>query len=658
MVKTHSKNTYKFKDSLTYILVKLTGYIVRNIPRRVGLYIGAFLGSLVYCFVKKRREMALKNLKMALGKEKNERELRRIAKKSFQNMGKMLIEFLNIPKYDPESLKKLVKIEGMGHFQDAMAKGKGVIGVSWHFGNWELIFQAISSQNYPSAAIVQPFKHPEMEETVTRYREKYGGHIIKRRFATRETFKLLRDGYFVIFMSDQNAREAGVFVNLFGIPASSPRGPIVFALRTGATILHVVDIRQEDDSHIVKISEPVNLEISGDLEGDIRQNTAKLNGMLENIVRQYPEQWLWMHNRWKTRPPGESHKILVLSDGKPGHYNQSLGIIDRMENVEMKIVEVKFKRKWRDNLLRLSTRLLWRLKMPKKFIKSMFLWAMEENSAKNLLETGYFNAILSTGSSLAAPNFLMGKLIETRTIVCTRPSPLGIKPFDLAILPEHSRPKKIQKNAIMTLGVPNRITPERVKSSGIELSQSLKCNEKRVIGLLLGGEDPYYSIPPEMSSKLCDVLIEICKEADFRIALTTSRRTDPKSEAVIKSAMNGNPVCCLLVLASEPLKENIVPGILGISDVVIVTEDSFSMVCEAASSGRRVVILETEHKKKGGHPKRRKVYKMLIELGYAKKAHISNLKEVVLDALNDTDNTKALDDAQVAADEIRKILKS
>lgn len=296
------KKSHKLRNQAIYRLITLIGFCVRCMPRKIALYMGIFLGNLVYYLVKKRRQIALKNLRMTLGKEKGDKEIKKIAISSFQNMGKLLVEFLNIPKYDLLYLQKLIRIDGMENFQKAMENGKGVIGVSWHFGNWELIFQIISSLNYPSAAIVQPFKHKGLEEMVTSYREKHGGKIIKRRSATRETLRLLRDGSLVIFMSDQNAGEAGIFVDLFGIPASSPRGPVLFALRTGAALLNMVDIRQKDDSHVLKISQPLELEISGNMEEDVRINTSKLMKMLEEVVREYPEQWLWMHNRWKTQP--------------------------------------------------------------------------------------------------------------------------------------------------------------------------------------------------------------------------------------------------------------------------------------------------------------------------------------------------------------------
>jgi len=295
----------------------------------------------------------------------------------------------------------------------------------------------------------------------------------------------------------------------------------------------------------------------------------------------------------------------------------------------------------------------------------MLKWAVERSSAIALLEANHFDAILSTGSSVAAPNLLLGRLINAKSVVCTRPSPVGIAHFHLAILPEHMRPRHPSGNVTMTLGVPNRITPEYVDKMGKSLAERLNVSRQRIIGLLLGGNDPYYSIPPGMVSSLCDVLLDICRAIGARLALTTSRRTDPKSEDVIKSKMLNNPLCCLSVLASESLcalaiapheeRENPVPGIIGMSEVSIVTEDSFSMVCEAASSGKKIVILKVE-RKKGGHPKRQRVYQLLVERGYARSSDVPSLKDTVLDFIRDPIIPGALDDAQTAANALRNLI--
>ncbi len=667
----------------------VTGFVVRQLPRNVSLRLGAGLGDIVYRTVKRRRQIALKNLRMALGREKSRDELEHIARSSFRNMGKTLVEFLSTPRYSAERLRSLARIEGMENVQQAMNRGKGIIVISAHLGNWELIFQIMSRSIRRLSAIAQSFKYHRLDRLVNSYRTRYGGQVIKKEMAVKQILRLLRQGQEVAFLGDQDAGDDGVFVDFFGIPASTPRGPVMLALRTDASIINVLDVRQDDDSHLITFSEPMELEISGDLEKDVESNTARFVKYLEKTVREHPCQWLWMHDRWKTRPKTKDTKhktqdarqkeknsdfessvlsleslsikypassILILSDGKPGHYNQSLGIMDRMRDVSVKTIQVKFKRKWRDDLLRVAALILGGVRLPRNLIKAMLQWAMESSSAAAVLRAGYFDAILSTGSSVAAPNLLLGQLTGAKTAVCTRPSPVGINHFDLAILPAHTRSRRHTDNEVDTLGVPNRITPEYVNDAGAHLVSQLEIGERlRIIGLLLGGDDRHYSIPPGMVSTLCDILLDACQEIDAHIVLTTSRRTAPESEDVIKEKMLGNLLCPLAILASEPQQENPVPGILGVSQLTIVTEDSFSMVCEAASSGRVIIILEVERRKQG-HLKRQKVYQLLTESGYTRTANMSNLKRVLMDSIVETGTTRALDDAQTAANALRDLI--
>ncbi|MDQ1328035.1 MAG: hypothetical protein QG641_1320 [Candidatus Poribacteria bacterium] len=350
-----------------------------------------------------------------------------------------------------------------------------------------------------------------------------------------------------------------------------------------------------------------------------------------------------------------SPRILILSDGKPGHYNQSLGIIDRLSDVCAETIQIKFKRKWRDNLIRVTMHLLGGIKLPDGFIKAMLTWGLDNSSTKSLLKADKFDIILSAGSSVAPINLLLGRLTGAKTVVCTRPSPLGIKHFDLALLPEHSRPRRIPKNVVMTFGVPNRITLESVEKAGTELSRQVGISGNGVIGVLLGGDDPYYRISPDMAHRLCNALSDISRQTNMRIALTTSRRTDTEAENVIESKLRDQPYCCLLVSARSGGQKNIVSGILGISDITIVTEDSFSMVCESASSGKKIMILNVE-RKKGVHPKRERVYRLIVERGYARRTDLSDLNNKLLDFIKDTSQTKALNDSQIAADSLRQLL--
>jgi len=381
-------------------------------------------------------------------------------------------------------------------------------------------------------------------------------------------------------------------------------------------------------------------------------------------------------------------KILIISDGRPGHYNQSLGIVSQMKDVDFYLIEVKFRSKRRDNLLRVLVQLLGWMSMPDGLIIHLLDMALSQGSAGEMLTCEDYDIILSTGSSVAPINLLMGKLIDAYVVVCTRPSPLGIAYFDLAILPQHHWPRINRKNVCKTLGVPNLINPEDIEQRRKQLQGKLNLPDKARIGVLLGGEDRYFTITQATANKLLDVLLKICDEIDGKLALTTSRRTPPAVEEVMHSRLNEHNRCVLLELASGIYPRNrdkfakipdTVASIFAISDIVIVTEDSFSMVCEAASSGRKIVILDVDRKsnqtfsfpkrkslikkKRIGifslrRPKRHRTYNSMMQVTNVVRCSINNLEETLLKVAKGYVQCKALEDGKKAADAIMSQIKS
>ncbi|HIE25728.1 TPA: hypothetical protein EYP66_00395 [Candidatus Poribacteria bacterium] len=353
-------------------------------------------------------------------------------------------------------------------------------------------------------------------------------------------------------------------------------------------------------------------------------------------------------------------KILIISDGRPGHYNQSLGIVSHIKNAEFYILEVTFRSKQRDNILRVLMRLLGWMPMPEGFIVRLLNMALSQKSAGEILICENYDIVLSTGSSVAPINLLMGKLINAYTVVCTRPSPLGIAHFDLAILPQHHWPRINRKNICKTLGVPNLITPEDIEQRKKRLQSELNLPDKLRLGVLLGGEDRYFTITQSTTGKLLDTLLKVCDEIDGQLALTTSRRTPPVVEELLHSRLDVDNRCIILELASGTYLRSqgksaripdTVESIFAISDIVIVTEDSFSMVCEAASSGRKIIILNIDRKSKR-LPRRHHTYNSIMQSVQAVRCNIDNLEKVLLKIANEDAKFKALRDAKKAADAI------
>jgi mitochondrial fission protein ELM1 len=349
-------------------------------------------------------------------------------------------------------------------------------------------------------------------------------------------------------------------------------------------------------------------------------------------------------------------RAILLSDGKPGHYNQSLGVIERMPECEYHWIDVKFRSKQRDNLLRVLIRLFGRFRLSRWLIKACLHMALQQDILDEIyaIEPDF---ILSTGSSVAAPNLLIGQLFDAKTVTCRRPSPVGIHHFDLAILPRMYWPRRNRGNVCKTLGVPNRVCPEKLETQRKELRADLGLSDQRRIGVLIGGEDRYDTITETTTVRLIEVLQRFATKRDKQLLLTTSRRTPIPVENLISKRLANNQHCPILVLAhGESALTDPVGTIFALSDVIIVTEDSFSMVCEAASSGKRVIVLEVDHKTQR-RPKRDQVYSELMRHASVMRSSVGDLATSLETALTDKSPIKSLQDTQAAATAVRQLLK-
>ena len=296
----------KWRDRAVYRIVATFGWFCRQLPHAWAMQLGSGIGKLLYYLLKKRRRIALDNLAIAFGEDLAVSRRQEICKASFINLGKTCIEFLRFPKLSVETIWQEVTVEGSANLHAALGKGKGAIVFLSHFGNWELlslVYGALIPNR--AKAIAFPLKNVQLNAYVWQYREHLSLKLIPRKRAVRETLRALKNNDAVGFFADQNAGREGVFVNFFGKPASAVRGPVVLALKTGAPLLFSLNIRQPDDRHHVHILPSIQLESSDNFERDVEIYTTHLMKQLETYIYKYPEQWLWLHNRWKTQPNPE-----------------------------------------------------------------------------------------------------------------------------------------------------------------------------------------------------------------------------------------------------------------------------------------------------------------------------------------------------------------
>ena len=287
---------------LARLLIGFFGILPRPLAYRAG-DAAAFLG---FIFARRQREVGLHNLRMALP-DLTEDERHLIVRGVFRSLGRLLAEFSHFPKLTAANVGRLVEYEGLEHYLEAQRRGRGTIFLTGHIGAWELSSLAHALNGYPLKFLTRPIDNPWVDQLVTRFRTLHGNAVIKKTDSVRVILGALRRNEAVGFLIDQNTtRSQGVFVDFFGIPAATTTGVATLALRTGAVVLPAF-MRWEASRkrHVLHFAPPIELIDTGNRGADIRSNTQHFTTALEQFVRQVPDQWLWIHKRWKTRPEGE-----------------------------------------------------------------------------------------------------------------------------------------------------------------------------------------------------------------------------------------------------------------------------------------------------------------------------------------------------------------
>lgn len=274
--------------------------------RRTALQFGEVVSLAAWQLLGRLRCYALINLGIAFP-EKSESERKQIARDSFRSLGRMLGEISQFPRLNPGNIGAIVNYDGLEHYQSALAAGQGVIILTGHIGAWELSVYAHSIYGYPSSFLARRIDNPLIEELAERYRTIYGNRSIDKQHGVREVIRTLKQGGAVGILADLNAlREDGIFCNFFGLPAATTTGVATLALRTGAAVVPgYLTWSEETRKHTLHFEPPVETVRTGDREADVRHNTERYTQILEEVIRRYPEQWLWIHRRWRTRPVGE-----------------------------------------------------------------------------------------------------------------------------------------------------------------------------------------------------------------------------------------------------------------------------------------------------------------------------------------------------------------
>ena len=293
---------YRLEYALAWLLIRGISILPRPVARAAGIG----LGQLVYLLHGKLRRVGMRNLQLAFP-EKSAHERRRILRGEFTSLGRQLAEVCLFPSYTRENVTKIVVYDGFENFERAEARGKGVIYLTAHLGGWELSAFSHSIQGHPLHVVMRGMDNPFLDRFITHLRTMHGNRAVDKDNFVRGLLSAMKAGETVGILMDTNMTPPqGVFVDFFGIPACTASGLARIALRTDAAVVPGFTIwDRELRKYRLRFDPALDLIRTGDEEADIVANTALFTKVIEQYVRRYPDQWLWVHRRWKTRPAGE-----------------------------------------------------------------------------------------------------------------------------------------------------------------------------------------------------------------------------------------------------------------------------------------------------------------------------------------------------------------
>ena len=285
-----------------WVLLKVLGVL----PRPLARSLAAMLARILYALMPKLRKTAEVNLRIAFP-DWNEAQRKAVSRGMARNLGWMAAEFARFPRYSKGNIEQIVELDGHENFLEGQGRGKGVLVLTGHIGAWELSSFAHALYGFPLHFMARPIDNKKLDDLVSRYRCLPGNRPILKNESARVMLKILKESGTIGILADQNSMpEEAVFVNFFGKTASTTTGIARLALHTGAAVVPGYAVWDAGiRKYRLRFEPPVELLRTGDTERDVFENTQRFTKVIEEIIRKYPEQWVWVHGRWNTRPKGE-----------------------------------------------------------------------------------------------------------------------------------------------------------------------------------------------------------------------------------------------------------------------------------------------------------------------------------------------------------------
>ncbi|OGX40802.1 MAG: hypothetical protein A2984_01750 [Omnitrophica WOR_2 bacterium RIFCSPLOWO2_01_FULL_41_12] len=602
-------------DYLAYILFKLIAPVIRRLPLNFSLFLARRLGELFYYLDVKHKAVARANIRNALGTSLSAQGLSLLTKEFYRTFAQNLFEVFFIPLFNKEYIHKYIRIEGLEHIEEGFKRGKGVILLSVHAGSWEFSNIICAILGFPFSLFIREQGFSRLNNLLNEYRRQKGCKIIQRQNGIRGLIRALKNNEAIGMTADQGGK-SGTLVKFFAKNASMPSGAIKLALRYDAAVIPVFYTRIKGPYLKIFVSPVINMKKRANLGDDIKENLQEVVQIFERYISRYPKEYLWTYKIWKY---SDEKNILILSDNKIGHLRQSEAVAYLLKD----LLEEKGRQ------ARINT--------------------VEVKNKKLSGERCDF--VISCGASITAINLAVSRENLAKSIVIMRPSIFSVRRFDLVIMPKHDHPPR-RRNVVVTEGALNLIDQNYLREQAQALSTNYELRTTNYyIGLLIGGNTKDFRLEKGTILEVIKQVKSVSESNNADILISTSRRTHPDTENLIKSEFKDYPRCKLLVIANEQNFPFTVGGILGLSKVVIVSAESISMISEAASSSRYIIVFKSKV-----NPRHNSFLNHLAKQGYIRLCAPSRISALIDELQRKQPKINILNDRLKVVEALKRII--
>lgn len=534
-----------------YYIIKFLRKVLLRSPIVVSLFLGRFLGFVFYLNQKKRR-VAFRNIKAALP-QKEDREIKAIIKRNCQNFGLTIMEFLIYRR-----LLKYTEVKGWENLSE-----EGGIFTGIHSGGWE-IYNFALVQKIKFAVLAKRQKITSLDKFINEIREEAG---LKVAFSLKDMVRFLRMNFILGLVVDHGAESKASFIEFFSHFVPTPSGAVYIAKKFHKKIYPCFGYRRKNFSHVIEIGKPITPN-----GRDHQEILREINHVYENYIIAHPWEYFWYFKRFKRK---KNLEVVILSDGKPGHLKQSQALVSFLKEgnsfVRSKVIEVKSV----NRLVRLGLDICALFTTKQCVGCGMCLDILLTREVVRNLKHIYADIIISTGSSVASVNKIVSAYLGAKSVIMMKPN-TSLSKYDVVIIPEHDRvsvPNVVNIKGALVYPLGSEEKTQQCKSH-------FRLTNERKIACFIGGSLTERHDFINNLKIFIEKLKEFSLNKDYKIIISTSRRTPQESEEYLEKELGSFPNTEVIVYANRLNYDFVFEGFCALAEMVFVTSESISMISE------------------------------------------------------------------------------